>query len=220
MRTRMKSRLILFSVLFGLTTFAAAQQPNLPAPSNPFRGIEGKTVMIISPHPDDDIIGAAGALSYLSGHNNKVVTICLTSGEVGTYDAALKPERLRAIRMKEAGEAYKALGFNDAEQVWFGYPDDGLDFAPMQEVRQRLVKEIRKRKPDVVFALDPGATFFRYHYHDHRVAAIASVDALNSATLPLKYPISGRHTKCRTSGTSIRENRPREWTFPMCWIRR
>src|SRR3954469_6844629 len=134
MRIRMKSRLALLFLLFILTTFTAAQQPNLPTPSNPFRGIEGKTVMIISPHPDDDIIGAAGALSYLSGHNNKVITIFLTSGEVGTYDPALKPERLRAIRMKEAGEAYKALGFNDAEQVWFGYPDDGLDFAPMQEV--------------------------------------------------------------------------------------
>jgi N,N'-diacetylchitobiose non-reducing end deacetylase len=185
------TKLALCAVLLGLACAAAAQQAPLPAPSNPFSGIHDQKIMIISPHPDDDIIGAAGALAYLSGHNNKVVTIFLTSGEVGTYDAAMKPERLRAIRMKEAAEAYKALGFNDAEQVWFGYPDDGLDFAPMQEVRQRLVKEIRKRKPDMVFALDPGATYFRYHYHDHRVAAIASVDALNSATLPLKYPDLG-----------------------------
>ncbi len=178
-------------LLLTFTLRAMAQQPAAPQQGNPFKGISGKTIMIISPHPDDDIIGAAGALAYLSGHNNKVVTIFLTSGEVGTYDRALKPERLRAIRMKEAAAAYKALGFSDAEQVWFGYPDDGLDFAPLQEVRKRLVKEIRQRKPDVVFALDPGATFFRYHYHDHRVAAIASVDALNSATLPLKYPEAG-----------------------------
>jgi len=182
---------LILAVVAGLVSLASGQQMPFPAASNPFTGIHDKTVMIISPHPDDDIIGAAGALAYLSGHNNKVVTIFLTSGEVGTYDANLKPERLRAIRMKEAAEAYKALGFNDAEQVWFGYPDDGLDFAPQQDVRMRLVKEIRKRKPDIVFALDPGATYFRYHYHDHRVAAIASVDALNSATLPLKYPDLG-----------------------------
>jgi len=181
----------IFILLFALVGSPLAQQPAAPPASNPFRDISGKTIMIISPHPDDDIIGAAGALAYLSGHSNRVVTVFLTSGEVGTYDPALKPERLRAIRMKEAAAAYAALGFPDAEQVWFGYPDDGLDFAPLQEVRQRLVKEIRKRKPDVVFALDPGATFFRYHYHDHRVAAIASVDALNSATLPLKYPEAG-----------------------------
>ena len=181
----------IFILLFALAGSCLAQQSAAPQTSNPFRDINGKTVMIISPHPDDDIIGAAGALAYLSGHNNKIVTIFLTSGEVGTYDAALKPERLRSIRMKEAAAAYAALGFTDAELVWFGYSDDGLDFAPLQEVRHRLVKEIRKRKPDVVFALDPGATFFRYHYHDHRVAAIASVDALNSATLPLKYPDAG-----------------------------
>ena len=179
-------------VLFAFVGIGAAQQPPaVPQAGNPFAGVSGKTIMIISPHPDDDIIGAAGALAYLNGHNNKIVTIFLTSGEVGTYDPALKPERLRAIRMKEAAAAYVALGFPDAEQVWFGYPDDGLDFAPLQEIRQRLVKEIRKRKPDVVFALDPGATFFRYHYHDHRVAAIVAVDALNSATLPLKYPEAG-----------------------------
>src|SRR5882724_3459103 len=162
-----------FTLLFALLGAAGAQQaaPSLDT-SNPFREISGKTIMIISPHPDDDIIGAAGALAYLSGHNNKIVTIFLTSGEVGTYDPALKPERLKAIRMKETAAAYVALGFTDAEQIWFGYPDDGLDFAPLQEVRERLVKEIRKRKPDVVFALDPGATFFRYNYHDHRVAAI------------------------------------------------
>jgi LmbE family N-acetylglucosaminyl deacetylase len=186
-----KKACLVANLLLCAVAIGAAQQPQAPQTGNPFREISGKTIMIISPHPDDDIIGAAGALAYLSGHNNKVVTIFLTSGEVGTYDPALKPEKLRAIRMKEAAAAYKALGFSDAEQVWFGYPDDGLDFAPLQEVRQRLVKEIRKRKPDMVFALDPGATFFRYHYHDHRVAAIASVDALNSATLPLKYPELG-----------------------------
>jgi len=68
MRTRMKNRLALFAAVLGIITFTAAQQPNLPAPSNPFRGIEGKTVMIISPHPDDDIIGAGAALEIGRAH--------------------------------------------------------------------------------------------------------------------------------------------------------
>src|SRR6266446_6974110 len=100
--------------LLALLAAASAQQPVAPQTTNPFREISGKTIMIISPHPDDDIIGAAGALAYLSGHKNKIVTIFLTSGEVGTYDPALKPERLRSIRMKEAAAAYAALGFSDA----------------------------------------------------------------------------------------------------------
>src|SRR4051794_37169834 len=127
-------KVVLMLVLFSVVLTGVAQQKP-PEEGNPFRDISGKTIMIISPHPDDDIIGAAGALAYLGGHNNKVVTVFLTSGEVGTYDPALTPTRLRAIRMKEAAAAYAALGFPDAEQVWLGYPDDGLDFAPLQEVR-------------------------------------------------------------------------------------
>src|SRR4051812_50051648 len=101
MRIRMKSRLALLFLLFVLITLAAAQQPNLPAPSNPFRGTEGKTGMIISPHRDDDIIGAAGAPPYLSGDKNKGVPEFLTPGRGGTYHAAPKPDGLRARRKRE-----------------------------------------------------------------------------------------------------------------------
>src|SRR5207244_10215050 len=93
---------------------------------------------IISPHTDDDIVGCGGALADLSGHKNHIRTIFLTSGEVGTYDASLKPAQLMAIRKKEAADAYRVLGYTDAEQVWFGYPDDGLDFVAFEEVRKRL----------------------------------------------------------------------------------
>ncbi len=176
----------------GLTLSLLAQEPSAgPIPINPFREVQGKTVLIISPHPDDDIIGCGGALAYLSGHQNHVIVVFLTSGEVGTQDASLKPEQLKSIRMKEAAAAYRSLNIPDTELIWLGYPDDGLDFAPLEQVRIRLVEIIRKRHPDIVFALDPGATYFRYHYHDHRVAAIVSTDAISTAGFPLKYPQSG-----------------------------
>jgi hypothetical protein len=35
--------------------------------------MSGKTILIIAPHPDDDIIGCGGALAILSGHHNRVI---------------------------------------------------------------------------------------------------------------------------------------------------
>lgn len=181
--------------LFAVPGLAIALWAQPPAASvsqtNPFREVQGKTILIISPHPDDDIIGCGGALANLSGHQNHIIVVFLTSGEVGTEDASLKPEQLRAIRMKEAAAAYRSLNIPDAELIWFGYPDDGLDFAPLEQVRIRLVEIIRRRHPDIVLALDPGLTYFRYHYHDHRVAAIVSTDAIGTAGFPLKYPQTG-----------------------------
>jgi LmbE family N-acetylglucosaminyl deacetylase len=163
---------------------AAAQDQKATAP---FREWTHKTILIISPHPDDDIIGAGGALALLSGRDNRVVVVYLTAGEKGTFDSSLTPNAVRTIRKREAAAAYRTLGFADAELVWFRYPDGELDFAPQLEIRRKLVSLIRHRRPDAIFALDPGGKFYRYHYRDHRSAALVSADAVGAAMWPLEY---------------------------------
>jgi LmbE family N-acetylglucosaminyl deacetylase len=153
----------------------------------PFREWARKTILVISPHPDDDIIGAGGALALLSGRDNHVVVVYLTAGEKGTLDSSLTPNAVRTIRKREAAAAYRTLGFPDTELVWFHYPDGELDFAPQLEIRRKLVSLIRQRRPDVIFALDPGSKFYRYHYRDHRSAALVSADAVGAAMWPLEY---------------------------------
>lgn len=71
------------------------------------------------------------------------------------------------------------------------YPDGELDFAPLREIREQLTGIIRKRRPEIVFALDPGATYFRYHYRDHRSAALLAADAIGAAMWPLEYASAG-----------------------------
>lgn len=165
-------------------SLAAAQEQT---PAAPFRGWTGKTILVISPHPDDDIIGCGGALALLSGRDNHLVVVYLTAGEKGTFDASLTPDAVRSIRKREAAEAYRTLGFRTVELLWFDYPDGELDFGPQLEIRQRLVSLIRRRRPDAIFALDPGGKFYRYHYRDHRSAALVSADAIGAAMWPLEY---------------------------------
>ena len=160
-------------------------------PENPFAEMSGKTILIIAPHPDDDIIGCGGALAILSGRGNRVIALFLTAGENGTLDPTMTSGKVKKIRMEETAAAYARLGFADAEMVWMGYPDAELDFAPRREIQIQLIRLIRARHPDVVFALDPGATYFRYHYRDHRSAALIAADSVGGAMWPLEYPEAG-----------------------------
>src|SRR5712691_1484804 len=172
----------------GLSLWAAASgQEKGSIEGNPFAEMAEKTIMIISPHPDDDIIGCGGALAFLSGRGNRLIAVFLTAGEKGTFDPSMTPARVRRIRMREATAAYRVLGFPDAQLIWFAYPDGELDFAPLRQIRMRLTHLIRKHRPDVLFALDPGATYYRYHYRDHRSSALVSADAVGAAMWPLHY---------------------------------
>jgi LmbE family N-acetylglucosaminyl deacetylase len=184
--------LLVFGLLVTSAAVWAQEKPtNLASAANPFQELREKTILVITPHPDDDIIGCGGALAFLSGHRNRLIVVFLTAGEKGTFDPSAQVETIRGTRMREAASAYKALGFPSAELIWLNYPDGELDFAPLREIRLRLTEIIRKQRPDIVFALDPGATYYRYHYRDHRTAALVSADAIGASMWPLEYPELG-----------------------------
>ena len=174
-----------------LSTSALFAQGGIPREGNPFQSWNDKTIMIFSPHPDDDIIGCGGALAFLSGRRNRLIVVYLTNGEKGTFDPSMKSLTLARIRRQEAAAAYRTLGFADAQLIWLGYHDGELDFASARDLRVRLTHLIRRRRPDVVFSLDPGLTYYRYHYRDHRTSALAVADAIGAAMWPLHFPAQG-----------------------------
>ncbi len=182
---------LLFTTLSVSPLVGSSAQERMPLKGNPFSEWDDKTVMVITPHPDDDIMGCGGALAFLSGRRNRLIVVFLTAGEKGTFDPSMKPEDLRKIRMHEAAAAYRKLGFPYAELIWLNYEDGDLGFAPLREIRIKLTHLIRKYRPDCVFSLDPGATYYRYHYRDHRTAALLVADAIGAAMWPLEYPEPG-----------------------------
>ena len=191
----MKLKLLAAAVLPLAAVLSSASdllgQAEVTLHSNPFEGWNNKTIMILSPHPDDDIIGCGGALAFLSGRGNRLIVVFLTNGEKGTFDPSMNSLSLAKIRRQEATAAYRTLGFADARLIWLGYHDGELDFADPRQLRIRLTHLIRRHRPDVVFALDPGLTYYRYHYRDHRAAALAVADAIGAAMWPLEFPERG-----------------------------
>jgi LmbE family N-acetylglucosaminyl deacetylase len=158
---------------------------------NPFSELRNKTILVISPEPGIEISGCGGVLALLSGHANRLTVVYLTTGEKSTLDPEVSTEMLGAIRQKEAAAAFKALGFGDAELVWLHYEQEALDSAPPAKVRERLIEIIRKRRPEVVFSLDPLAAYTHYQQPDHRATALFGADAIRAATWPLEYPQAG-----------------------------
>src|SRR5207247_5059134 len=112
-------------------------------------------------------------------------------GMRATSYRSMSSTSLGRIRRREAADAYKSLGYPDARLICHRYEDGELDFASPPELRIQLTHLIRRYRPDAVFSLDPGFTYFRYHYRDHRTTALAVADAIGAAMWPLEFPEQG-----------------------------
>src|SRR2546427_8316704 len=92
-------------------------QGKVPLAGNPFADWNNKTVMIFSPHPDDDIIGCGGAPAFFSGRGDRLIGVLLTNGEEGAFDTSLSSFFLAGVTRHEAAAAYPGLGFAGARPI-------------------------------------------------------------------------------------------------------
>ncbi len=150
--------------------------------------IKGKTIMVVTPHPDDDTFLCGGALAILAKNGNKIIIVILTSDNAGSTDPTMTHERLAQIRKTEEEEACRILGVPTEGIIWYGYDDGMLEYADKRELTCRITREIRKHRPDVVFTIDPGLKYDQWHKSDHRMAAIVTTDAMRAANWRLYFP--------------------------------
>jgi LmbE family N-acetylglucosaminyl deacetylase len=86
--------------------------------------------------------------------------------------------RARATEIREA-EAREAAAIGGASEIIFLREPDGLLVATL-ELRKKLVREIRRFKPEVIISGDPTVVFAGPNYinhPDHRAASLAALDA-------------------------------------------
>jgi len=129
-------------------------------------------VMIVAPHPDDAEWGVAGTVARWTREGKDVIYVVCTSGDKGTSDPNMKPEKLAEIREQEQLAAAKLLGVR--EVIFLRHPDQSLEDSP--EFRKELVRLIRMYKPETVVTADPHR---RYIWHrDHRITGRVTLDAI------------------------------------------
>jgi hypothetical protein len=60
--------------------------------------LERKTILLFTPHPDDDTFCCAGTLALLAKRQNNIHIVIYTNDDKGSYDPGMTSERLAAIR--------------------------------------------------------------------------------------------------------------------------
>jgi len=147
----------------------------------------GKTILITTPHPDDDTFSSAGTMALLAKNNNDIHIVVLTSGNAGSNDPDMTRDRLASIRKSEEIEACRILGIPTENVNWLGYDDGMLEYADPRKLTKQVVREIRRIQPDAVFSPDPGLSYQQWHKSDHRSTAIITADAIRAAAWRLYF---------------------------------
>ena len=176
-------KLLVCWLLFPLLAFAQLAEPK---PDTPVEKWTGKTIMLIGAHADDDAL-SHGTLALLQAHGNQVYIVTLTTGNVGTQDPNLSRTQLAAIRRQEELAALAELGIPGEHYINLGYDDGLLEFEDRKAVVENLVRWIRKLRPDVLMAWDPGKNYQRWHKSDHRAASYLAADAARAAMWRLLF---------------------------------
>jgi LmbE family N-acetylglucosaminyl deacetylase len=148
----------------------------------------GKTVLVFTPHPDDELFGAGGTIALLNQRHNKVYIVIYTNDDKGSYDPEMSSQKLARIRKAEEEAAETVLGTPKENILWMGYDDGMLEYAPQPKLVEEAAAIIRRIRPDALLSIDPGEWYARWHKTDHRMAALNTLDAVRAAEFWLYFP--------------------------------
>lgn len=125
-------------------------------------------VLVIAPHPDDEIIGVGGTIAKRVNNGDEVYVCVVTKGQ----EPMFKKEFIEQGRT-ECREADARLGV--AETIFLDFPAVMLETVPRHELNGKISNLIQQLKPEEVFIPHRGDMQL-----DHRMV----VDAVMVAVRP------------------------------------
>ena len=125
-------------------------------------------VLVIAPHPDDDILGVGGFLKKLSNLGSKILVLTVS----GHLPPLYKKEDFN-ITLKEAKRAHELVGVSDSE--YWKIPATKIGDIPIDKFNGKFEKVIKDFKPSIVLCPFPD------RHIDHRLV----FDAVMVATRPV-----------------------------------
>jgi LmbE family N-acetylglucosaminyl deacetylase len=140
-------------------------------------------LLAVGAHPDDMDFGASGTIAKFASDDWDVYYVLCTDGSRGSDVPEMTHAKLAQIRRDEQVAAGKILGVKD---IFFLEHSDTQLEANLQ-LKEELVRIIRRVKPKIVITMDPTFYFSKeplfsgYHFinhTDHRAAALATMDAV------------------------------------------
>jgi LmbE family N-acetylglucosaminyl deacetylase len=144
-----------------------------------------KSVLVIVAHADDMEFMAGGTIAKMADLGYSIREVIATNNEKGTLEPHWSEQFTADARKEEARRGAKVLGV-DPQIEFFGYEDGRMSESPLNEVRERCMRAIRRHKPDVLFTWDPHAPY--EEHQDHRAVAWAAAEAAMFSHFPLYHP--------------------------------
>jgi N-acetyl-1-D-myo-inositol-2-amino-2-deoxy-alpha-D-glucopyranoside deacetylase len=137
-RARLAANAVALALASWIAPGSAIAQPATPTSLDLSRGTR---LLVVSPHPDDGVIGGGGLIQRVLSLGGAVRVVQITSGDafstgvkVATHTdrpTASDYRRYGALRERESAAAMATLGVRRANLLMLGFPDDGLcELAP------------------------------------------------------------------------------------------
>ncbi|WP_435418762.1 PIG-L deacetylase family protein [Parerythrobacter aurantius] len=138
------------------------------------------TVLVIAPHPDDEVLGCGGTIARLADNGHEVHVVVVTKG----YEPAFPSSLVQEVR-NELLEAHRVLGVTRCH--FLDLPAAALDTLPGSQINAAIGGLVRELAPDTVFIPFVGDV-----HRDHQLVFTAALvasrpRALNAPRRVLAY---------------------------------
>ena len=149
-----------------------------PKPVRCWESAGGQRIVVVAPHPDDEVAGCAGTLLRHRAAGDDITVLFVTDGRLSRrYD--LSPEVTASRRRTEAEAAAQALGAVNSQ--WWGFAEGEWS---IEIFRRRAMQAFGTYRPDIVYA--PSVVDF---HPEHRKVAIALAGCIPAGIPVRMYPV-------------------------------
>ena len=141
-----------------------------------------KRALAVTPHADDVTLFAGGTLALWAEAGCKILVIRVTQDEKDSFAHSI--DETIAINRREFQRAMNVLGVQQTCDL--DYRDCELMDVSHSELREKLIRNIREFKPEIILSFDPAS--IDDENPDHTVVARATADASWASGYPNFHP--------------------------------
>jgi LmbE family N-acetylglucosaminyl deacetylase len=171
-----------------------------------WKPIGGQRILVVAPHPDDEVVGCAGTLLLHVRDGDSVCIAYITDGS-GSRAGRLGMEEMRRQRKLEAEASAKFLQVDRVK--WFGLTEGSWTYA---ELQNSLLDVLRQTSPQLIYA--PSQVDFHPEHRKvaHGLSLVLSKESVVPSEavvrvfqiqVPLAPPLVNRIVDCSGVGRKV-----------------
>lgn len=132
-----------------------------------------KRILIVAAHPDDETLGAGGAMAKHVASGDEVSVLILGEGVASRKEHGEDYSKERESLRADSKRALARLGVKDVS--FLDFPDNSFDTVPLLKIVKAVEKAVTEKKPDVVYT---------HHWGDLNIDHRVTFDAVLTACRP------------------------------------